>query len=252
MKSSPSNIQLDTFIQDTLKSPDVDLHPFDWSEIEVLLRHEQKSISVGINKKSILIYAVAVIILIGTVGIFKIMRYYSSLPEETETLIPSTQNTFMAVDTQKTMSSDSSVSMIDTVKIDSSRASRNEEHKADSILVASDIFLKNSINKQSADTAKIIQKQDKKQKQNKPQPQFTDSSAGKTSIEQLPAIDTASKHLISEIKNALPVSPPDSSKFSEPTKKSKKNKKQKNTSVDSSKIKTESPSEIKSDSLKQQ
>ncbi len=250
MKSSPNHNQLDSFIQDALKSPDADLHPFDWSEIEVLLRHEQKSIPMMYrDKKLILISGGAVILLIGLLGIFKIVRYYSSLPEEAETLIDSTQNTFMAVDTQKTIISDSTSSMIDTVKIDSSRVSRNEEHKTDSILAASDAFLKKINEKQSADAAKIIQsvrtpseKQDEKQKHTKTQPRPVDTSSGKISIEQLPAIDTASKQLIPEIKNDTPSSPPDSSN------KRKKNKKQKNASADSSKTKT--PPEAKPDSLK--
>ena len=223
MKSSPNNNQLDNFIQDALKSPDADLHPFDWSEIEVLLRHEQKSIRQLTDKKFILISAAAVILLIGLFGIFKIVRYYSSLPEEGETLIDSTQNTFMAVDTQKTIISDSTSSMIDTVKIDSSRVSRDEEHKTDSILAASDAFLKKINEKQSADAAKIIQKQDKKQKHNKIQPQPADTSSGKISIEQLPAIDTASKQLIPEIKNDTPSSSPDSSKSPDSPNKRKKN-----------------------------
>jgi len=246
MKSSPNNNQLDNFIQDALKSPDADLHPFDWSEIEVLLRHEQKSIRQLTDKKSILISAAVAIILIGAFGIFKIVRYYSSLPKEAETLIDSTQNTFMAVDTQKTIISDST--MIDTVKIDSS-ALADQEHKTDSLLAASAAFLKKINETQSADTEKIIQKQDKKQKQNKTQPQPTDTSSEKISIEQLPAIDTASKQLIPEIKNDTPSSSPDSSKSSDSSKKSKKNKKQKNTSADSSKTKT--PPEAKPDSLKQ-
>jgi len=251
MKSSPNNNKLHSFIQDALKSPDADLLPFDWSEIEVLLRHEQKSIHQLTDKKSILISVAAIIILISAFSIYKITSYYSSLPEETETLIDSTQNTFMVVDTQTTIINDSIVAMIDTVKIDSSSASRDEEHKTDSIIAASDAFLKTIKDKQSADATKIIQKQDKKQKQNKTEPQSADSSSGKISIEQLPAIDTVSKLLVPEIKNDIPSSFSDSSKSSDPLKKSKKNKKQRNTSADSSKIKNETPLKAKPDSLKQ-
>lgn len=123
MKSPPNNNPLDTFIRDTLKSPDVDLPPFDWSEIEMLLRHEPKSIphiNYARNKKPILISVAAVIILIGLFGIFKIASYYFSLPEKTETVIDSAKNTFTTADTQKNSNHYFSGSELDTVKIDSS------------------------------------------------------------------------------------------------------------------------------------
>lgn len=236
MKTSPSNNPLDNFIQNALKTPDVDLHPFDWSEIEVLLRHEQKSIRHLADKKTILLSAAAVIILLGAFGIFKVAHYYYSLPEETETRMDSTQNTFIAIDPQKTSISDSIVTMIDSVKIDSSLVLRDEKHKTDSILAASDAFLK-----------KIIQKQDKKQKQTtKTSP--VDTTIIKTTTETLPPVDT-SKHPTQEIKTNTPPVSADTSKTSDPSKKSKKNKKQKNTSADSSK--TETPPQTKPDSLKQ-
>ena len=245
MKSN--NNRLDNFIQDALKSPDSDLHPVDWSEVEVLLRHGQKSILGRANKKSILISAAAVIILIGVFGIFKIIQYYSSLPAETETRIDSTNSTFSIIDPPKVIANESTSSMIDTVKFDSTALSA-VEHKTNSIPAVSDDFLKKTNDKQTSAIAN--QNQNKKQKQNNVK-SLADTSSVKTILES-PPVDTALKHALQEeIKPDAPPPLPDTSKTSAPVKKSRKNKRQKNTSADSSRVKTEFPSETKPDSLKQ-
>lgn len=254
MKSSANNSPLDNFIQETLKSPDTDLHPFDWSEIEVLLRHEQKSISAGARKKTILISSAAVIIVMGVFGIFKIIQHYSSLPAETETLIDPTQNTFSIIDTQKNIADDSAVSMMDTAKIDSSRVALDEEHKTDSILAASDALLKNIKDKPSADAARIIQKQDKKQKQNNTK---TVNPPVDTAMKIItPPADTVKIIPPIEIKTEVPLLDDTVNKNNPAPKKnskSKKSKSQKDGSPPPTNLpKSESPAETKPDSLKQQ
>jgi len=254
MKPTPANNQLDSFIQNALKSPDADLHPFDWSEIEVLLRHEQKSIRKMTTKQSVLIAVAAIIILIVSFGIFKLAGYYS-LPEKTEVPIAdSGQNTFMAIDTQTSIISDSVIAMVDTVKIDSSRVSHDEEYKTDSLLAVSEAFLKSIKEKQTADATKIIQKQDKKQKQN-------------TTKVLSPPVDTTMKITLPPADTIKIIPPPETKKETAPApdtvnktnpgpKKNSKSKKPKSQKMDSpvpaELPKTESPSETKPDSLKQQ
>ena len=247
MKSDPVNSPLDTFIKETLKASDTNLPPVDWSEVEVLLRHEQKSISVGVSKKTIIISASAVAVLILAFGIYKIAGYYSSLPPaEEEQLANPVQNTFNIVDTQKTVKREDSTVIPKTniADIDSS-AYKKSEKKTDSV----------SVNP-PADTASVKkindkQRQEKKKKQNT----FQDSASLKTdTAKPLPA-DTATTHPVQEIKKESPA-PLDTANKNIPTPKSnskKKKSRSQKTAVPAAadQPKTENPPELKSDSLKQ-
>lgn len=252
MKSAPTNSQLDNFIQNVLKAPDTDLHPFDWSEIEVLLRHEQKSIRKMTNKKSVLIFVAAIIIVIAAFGVFKLVDY-SSLPKEADMPVDSSQNTFMVIDTSKAIIYDSTAILIDTVKIDSSSLA-DEEHKTDSLLASSDALLKTIKDKQSSDAAKIIQKQDKKQKQNNAK--TTNPPADTAMKITPPPADTVKIIPPVEIKTETPLLVDTVNKNNSAPKKNSKSKKSKSQKADSPPPaqlpKTESPIETKPDSLKQQ
>lgn len=119
MKSAPYDNKLDGFISDILKTSDENFQPFDWSEVEVLLKHEQRSIplDININRKHILISAAAAGVVILFFIVFKIASNYSSTSATPETTIDSTQNTFNLVDTPNTAVK--SAMQADTAKIDS-------------------------------------------------------------------------------------------------------------------------------------
>lgn len=242
MKSAPTNSQLDTFIRNTLKSSDGNFQPVDWSEVEVLLKHEQKSISVGISKKNIFIAVAAAGILVLLVSIFKIIQHYSSLPGEPEILADSTQHTFNLIDNQSTAIFDSVVLKADTSKIDSSsfaNAKRNNDSVSTLVVTDKEIY----------PVIKTTQKQGKKKK--------TDT------MQNLVPVDTASVKAVSdtvstppskEIIIENPTVPDTITKKTSPENngsKKKKSKSKKATPPPSDQIKSDTPV-AKPDSLKQQ
>lgn len=212
MKSAPDSTKLDAFIRETLKASDANLQPFDWSEVEVLLRHEQKSLPVEINKKTIIYFAAGLVALLLLFGIFKIVQHYSSLPPEPEPIQDSTQNLFNTVDAADTTRL-TTIQKADTIKIDSSAVVKTQlqidssglakSKKADSNLVAAPLM------PDSAWIRKIREKQDKKKKQNTPRdtagtkkdtvaPRVIDTAtaprpAQEIKTETLPAADTSGK-----------------------------------------------------------
>jgi hypothetical protein len=245
MKSSPDSSALDIFIRETLKAPDINLPPVDWSEVEVLLRHEQKSISIGVNRKHIVYSVAGVIVLLLVFGIFKIAQYYSSLPPETESLPDSTQNTFNAVDTVKPPVTDFLTAKTDSVKPDSSGPAKNIK-KSDSIHVALPL--------DTASAKKIIaaQKTDKKKKQSS----VKDTTASKTELPPSHLADSISAPPPPEPKTEIQIIA-DTVNKSVPVPQNNSKKKKAKTKKVSNPPATEQPTpippaEIKSDSLKQQ
>lgn len=219
MNSSPTNNQFDNFVKDALKTPDADLRPVDWSEVEVLLRHEQEPISFKASKKTILTSLIAVVILLCAFGIFKIAQYYSSLPAEIQLPADSTENTFSIIDTQKTAGSDSSDYKTDSAMIDSILLA-TKKYKADSaaaVIAADTSSSKKTNDKQKEVIVKTSQKEDKKNKTstaNSP----VDTPSVKTIVsppdtaktttlpeikpETLPSADTANKPILPPKKNS--------------------------------------------------
>jgi hypothetical protein len=249
MKSAPDNSALDAFIKETLKASDSNLQPFDWSEVEVLLRHEKKSISVGVDKKTITYIGAGLVVLMILLGIFKIVQHYSSLPAEPETSTDSTQNTLNATDTVKTAAPavDSVLAKHDTVKIDTTHLvpviniPKPDSTKA--IVAPVDTTTKGKVF--------VTPKQDKKKKPNT----VKDTGATKKDSILPPAapVDTTSTHPMQEIKIENPSPAVDTSTKNAPAPKSnsknKKGKTKKGANPSPNQLK---PAEMKSDSLKQQ
>ena len=200
MKAAPnSSTSLDTFIKEALKAPGIDLPLVDWSEVEVLIRHEQKSFSAGISKKTILLSAAVAVGLIIVFCMFMIVQHYSSLPPDPAAIAPS-ENTFVAADTQKAVVTHDSVATID-----SSAFIAAAKKKADSIttaiaFVSSDTTTLKKVN-EKLPVVKDILKQDKKQKENSaPNPSVTDSSGIKKNSVPVLSVDTSSAPPSQEIK----------------------------------------------------
>jgi hypothetical protein len=243
MKSAQDNSALDIFIRKTLQVPGENLTPVDWSELEVLLRNEQKSIPLEINKKTIVYSAAGAIALILLFSIFKIVHHYSSLPPEPET--PASAS----IDTLKPTAADSSVSNPAPAPMDTSHVAINSE-KPNS--VTSTIVHADTIGKKAA----AVQKLDKKHKQNN----GTDTSAIKKDTVLQPISDTAATHPIQEIKQEIkteiPVAVDTSNKNPVAPKNNSKSKKGKSKKTSASppaeQPQSVPPAEIKSDSLKQQ
>jgi hypothetical protein len=234
MKTAPDTSQLDIFIRNTLKSSDENFTPFDWSEVEVLLKHEQRSIPIEVNKKTIFTAAVVAGGLLVILGIFKIVQYYSSLPPEPRTLID-TQSTFDAVDTSATAPS---VLNAAVPKIDSASFFIAAKKRADSLAT---LGVVDTASKIKAEVLPVVKTKDKNKKADTTIadtatiratpipiiPEDTASNPFKETTIETPAIpDTAAK------KTALQNSP------------SKKKKSKKAASA--------APPETKPDSLKQQ
>ena len=240
----PNTSKLDKFLADILKTPD-NTAGAEWSEVEVLLKPESKSIPVQINKKQVFIFASIIIIAgAGAFGIFKAVQYYKSLPEETVVPTDTAQAVLMAADTVKIISKDTIALAVDTSRADSLEQT---ERKTDSLLAVSDSLLKKEKAKQAADAkaAQIQKQQEKKQKQSKTKTGIVpvDSSAVTMPVETIPPPpDTAGKKS-PEIKPSAA----DTAKSSAASSKkgSKKSKKSKSISADSSKTSPAKPDSLK-------
>jgi hypothetical protein len=217
MKSS-NNSALDLFISEALKTSDTNLPPIDWSEVEVLLQNEKKSIPIRVNKKIIMYSLAAIGILIIAFSIFKIYDYYSSLPSEANPIIAPAQPKLNNVP-------DSSASVIKTAKIGA--AFESDEEDTISTIEQTDI---SSIKNIVADV-KITPRPDKKKKPDTLLPIVnTPITTGEIEAEKLILPDTTTtKKPMEEIINETPiVADTTSKKFSLWPKKSK-NKKSKNS-----------------------
>lgn len=98
MRASPDRSLLDDFIRKTLKNSDDLFTPFDWNELDVLLKHEQRTIPVEISKKNLFLIGGAVGGLLILFIIFKIVSHYSSLPDDKEPVVDSTQQILLHAD----------------------------------------------------------------------------------------------------------------------------------------------------------
>lgn len=245
MKSPSNNSALDAYIRETLKGYDEIFQPFDWSEVEVLLKHEQRSIPVEINKKTVVLIAVSAGVLILIFGIFKIVNYYSSLPAETSVSVDSTQNTFTLVD-----------SLADSVQVPS--GIKTDSIRIDTPVVAIMPVVDSTIVKNNQEPALSLpqQKKDKKKKINSEQNETIADSASSSKIihpETPVTSDTISKPVI--IENRMEVAlPPDTTAKIQPTGKdtSKKKKSKAKNPVQPPAEQQATPPVIQSDSLKQQ
>lgn len=191
MKSPSNHSALDAFIRETLKASDDMLQPFDWSEVEVLLKHDQRSIPVEINKKTVLLMAASVGALILLFGIFKVVSHYSSLPADTSTPVDSTVNTFTLADTLG-----GSIPISVAIKGDSSLTDTlttlQNTRAVDSSLVK-------KAEEPSNLSALPLPKKEKKKKNYSEQNGTVADSANKTTPTSLPVItDTVSKPAVKE------------------------------------------------------
>ena len=233
MKSAPANSPLDGFIVDALKASDTNLPTVDWSEVEVLLRHEQKSISVGVDKKTIVMSAIGAGVLLLVFGIYKIASYYSSLPPDPEQQSATpVQNTFNVIDTHKVEVKDSIVAPKTTVAAIDSSLLPKAVKKMDSVIVP------------FADTASVKKSNDVLKQERKKKRNALRDSLKADLTKPLPA-DTATIQPIQEIKIETPPVIVDTANKTAPA--PKKNGKKKR----SKSPKTDSTAVIKSDSLKQ-
>ena len=229
MKANDPNSALDNHIKNALKSSGSGIQMVDWSEIEVLIRHEKSPIPIEINKRTALIAAAAAMGLILLFGIFKLVQYYSSQQkEEAEPPVPE-QTSFNAIDTQKTsVAYDSSTVKADTIKVESSPIVEKKDSAA--------IIRKDT----SSTKVKTPPKQNKKQNTTT----SADTSSVKNIIAEPVVKDTVQPPPVQEIKIPTPVSIDSSGKKKSALNIFSKKKKQKAIKTDTP------PAEIKSDSLK--
>lgn len=240
MNKALYDAQLDIFIRETLKKVDEHFQPFDWSEVEVLLKHEPRAIPVQVSKKTMLVAAAAAGILILSVIIFQISQHYSSMPDEAEPVIDSTENTFNLLDTASTVIRDSAAILkANTSKADSI-ALVIEKRKADSLqAIAAEAMNEKYI----APVINTVPKKDRRKKTDTTQK----SSADTISLKKDPGtinIDTPPEPPALEIIREIPAAPDTTNKSQAPN----------NTKKKKSKSRKSVPptAETKSDSLNQQ
>lgn len=178
MEPVSNNSELDKHIRETLKKDDTDLPPIDWSEIDVLLYHEKKSVLTGIkiNKKNIFIFSAVVVSIIILLGAVKIVSYYfSANSEKTESNSNPAPNSFDVVDSNKNI-------LIDSISKNNNDLV-NAKQQTDSIIGNSPTNTTSVIN---------TQKQEKRKKLNtiSQSPINTDTAVTKTEATDLPVINT--------------------------------------------------------------
>ena len=244
MKPSNDNSQLDSFIVNTLKTPENNLPFVDWSEVEVLLKRESKQITLP-NKKYIFIGTGALVLLTGIFFLVKFIVTSSpansvneDISADTSSLVPiadtfSTQKIVEvpAPDTVKPI--DTTTQIVQAAPIDSTPKVDTEK-----------IVMEKPVEKKVAEKKIVAVEPKKTEKKNKVSSLAPNISDIGESPENILPPDTAGENKTSPIKIEAPVSA-DSSKASA-GKKNKKNKKAKVT-TDSSGTK---PPPVKSDSLK--
>ena len=232
IKPSPSSAPLDTFIKDALKADGADLPSVDWSEVEVLIRHEKKSFSVDINKKTIIRFSAGAVLLILVCSIIKIFQYSSS-PEEPEQSIAPEQNTFAVMDTEKAIiTTDSASATTNTFNSDSFLITANKK-KADSAysaaMPADTASLKGIKEKQLSAIVKTTQKKENKKTKGS---SLTDSAVEKKDNIPSLANDSLKTSSAKEIKTpGDSISSADTTNKKMPASKNKSKKKTKKTAV---------------------
>ena len=103
MKTSSGNSQLDNFLSNSLKNLDIQYQQSDWSDMESHLGPVQKPVDLKVNKKTILISASALALIIIAIIISKTVHFNNSSPEEVSPQnTNSSQSLLNAADTQKT------------------------------------------------------------------------------------------------------------------------------------------------------
>lgn len=236
MESVSTNSELDNYIINTLKKNEgVDLQPIDWSEVDVLLYHEKKSVLTGIkiNKKTILVSAAIIIPAIILLGAVKIVLYYSSVnSKKIETPSAPASNSFTIIDSDKNILTDS---------ISKNSNPVDEKHRLDSI--SGNVLTDTS-------PAPTTPKQEKRKKGNtiSPNPISDDTAVTKTDTTKSSVITTepASTPAVEENNSTSPSSVDTISKDNSSQKKSSKRKNRR-----SQKTTDSVPAQTKPDSLKQ-
>ncbi len=249
---SPDNSQLDNFIREALKTPEHNLPSVDWSEVEVLLKHETKSISLP-EKKYLFLGAGAIVFLAGIFFLVKFITSPSSnsfnsadITVDTTTLLPSVDSGLqktvaLPADTIKTMDT---ITQIAKVAIADTISTTKPEQIAEG-----------KTGEKKTEEKKITSVEpEKTENKNTPisllKPTISDTSFAPENI--LPP-DTAGKSNSTAIKidSSVFVDSPvfiESSKV-DTLKKNKKGKKEK-PPVDTAKVKTETLPQVNPDSLK--
>ena len=191
---NPSNhtSPLDAFISDALKGAHEKFQPVDWSEVQVLLKYEQRSIPVTISRKNVFtaLGAIGAVLLI--FGIYQISQYSSSLPAETESPADSSLSLLQPIDTPISTAADTVAMKRDIIKTDST-AMIAEKRKADSLASIppkDTVSIKASTAKVLAPVVKPVLKADKKKK--------------KDSLLTQPAPDTAAKKIVADTASQSP------------------------------------------------
>jgi len=224
MKRSGENSLLDGHLKEKLGAADFPPPLIEWSELEVLLGAENKPISIDINRKQVAIAVIVIASCLGVWGIFKTVSYFTTRPDENSNVIDTLQaNSINAIEPEKQVVIAPVVPAADTTRLDSTELL---EHKTDSVLSASDSFLKKIKEAQTASVDPTVPPpidKMKKQKKNKDIP--IDSSAVTTPVEELPLTDT-SHHKNIETK-VIPS--PDTTSAAPKNGKTKKGKNKKNT-----------------------
>ena len=244
MKPSNDNSQLDSFIVNTLKTPENNLPSVDWSEVEVLLKHESKQITLP-SKKYIFIGTGALVLLTGIFFLVKFIITSSpttsvneDISADTISLAPTADTSFAqktvevpAPDTVKPI--DTTTQIVQVAPIDSAPKVDTEK-----------IVKEKPVEKKAAEKKIVAIEPKKTEKKNKVSSLAPNISDIGESPENILPPDTAGKNKTAPTKIETSLSA-DTSKTSV-GKKNKKNKKGKVT-ADSSGIK---PQPAKSDSLK--
>lgn len=161
MSHTPDSSRLEAFLRETLKSADDKFQPFDWSELEVMLKPEQRTIAVPMNRKNMLVAGAAAGIFVIAFLIFKLTQYYSSLPAEPEQPVDTVQTTLSVLDTTTVSAPDSSAIRTDSIKVDSTAFFAAEKRKADSLVA---LHMADSIAKIKVEVVPVVKVKDKKKK----------------------------------------------------------------------------------------
>lgn len=241
---TPDTSRLDNYIRETLKTPEQNLPVVDWSEVDVLLKHETKSIALP-DKKYLFIGAGGVVFIIGIFFLVKLIASRTSSSEK-EIISADTISSIMPKDDTVALTSSVSPAPHDTIKIaDTASKTANVVSPVDSSSIK--IAEVKTSEKKNTEQKAVVAEQKKPEKKNSKISSLapTISDAALTPENIIPP-DTAGKNKPEPIK-INSAAPADSSKVL-PEKKNKKNKKGK-SSADSSKVKTQTPP-VKSDSLK--
>lgn len=215
---------LDHFVQNALQTADADNPSVDWSEVDVLLQHEQKSVSLP-TPKYIFIGAGAVALV---AAVFFLVKFIGSSGNSEEQLISSDTSTALISVPDSAVNISPVPAAIDSAKpIDTT-------HQMTSVIPAdtAEVAPEKTSEKKKTDTVNVLKKESVKteKKKNKLSSLAPDTSKKEDAPESILPPDTQ-ENKPEEIKNNSSGTPADTS-HSLPPKKTGKSKKGKTKSTD--------------------